>query len=79
MPSFRTIVMAYREFGIAIPYASTDSKPLVFRKGKQGHQTSGLQMSLPLTIEAPEGEINVVITRKSPQRVRLQLKALKIR
>lgn len=78
MPSFRTIVLAYREFGIAIPYAGTESVPLVSRKCKQRRKTSALQMYLPLTIEAPQGEISVVIKRKTPQRIRLQLRALKL-
>jgi len=78
MPSFRTIVLAYREFGIAIPYAGTESVPLVSGRGKRRRKTSELQMDLPLTIEAPQGEINVVIKRKSPQRIRLQLRALKL-
>jgi transcriptional regulator with XRE-family HTH domain len=77
MPGFRTIVRAYREFGIAIPYASTESTPLVSGPGKRRRKTSELQMDLPLTIEAPHGEISVVIKRKSPQRIRLQLRALK--
>ena len=77
MPSFRTVVLAYREFGIAIPYASTESVSLVSGRGKRRRTTSGLQMDLPLTIEAPHGEISVVIKRKSPQRIRLQLRALK--
>ena len=78
MPSFRTIVLAYREFGIVIPYASVDSMRLVSVKGKRRRKTSKLQMDLPLTIEAPQGEINVVIQRRSPQRIRLQLRALKL-
>ncbi len=77
MPSFRTIVLAYREFGIVIPYASTSSVQLVSGRGKRRRKTSELQMDLPLTIESPQGEINVVIKRKSPQRIRLQLRALK--
>ena len=77
MPSFRTIVLAYREFGIAIPYANTESATLVSGRGKRRRKTSELQMDLPLTIEAPDGEISVVIKRKSPQRIRLQLRALK--
>jgi len=78
MPSFRTIVLAYREFGIAIPYASTESAQLISGRGKRRRKTSELQMNLPLTIEAPQGEINVVIKRQSPQRIRLQLRALKL-
>jgi transcriptional regulator with XRE-family HTH domain len=74
MPSFRTIVLAYREFGIAIPYASTESVPLISRKGKRRWKGSELQIDLPLTIEAPQGEINIIIKRKSPQRIRLQLR-----
>lgn len=77
MPSFRTVVLAYREFGIAIPYASIESGLLVSRKGKRRRKTSEFQMDLPFTIEAPQGEISVVIKRKSPQRIRLQLRALK--
>lgn len=77
MPSFRTIVLAYREFGIAIPYANTESATLVSGRAKRRRRTSELQMDLPLTIEAPHGEISVVIKRKSPQRIRLQLRALK--
>ena len=79
MPSFRTIVLAYREFGIAIPYASTESLPLVSGRGRRRRSVSELQMDLPLTIEAPQGEISVVVKKKSPQRVRLQLHALKLR
>jgi len=78
MPSFRTIVLAYREFGIAIPYARTEPVPLLSGRGKRRRRVSELQMDLPLTIEAPQGEINVVIKRRSPQRVRLQLRALKL-
>lgn len=78
MPSFRTIVLAHREFGIAIPYADTESAVLVSGRGKRRRKTSELQMVLPLTIEAPQGEIDVVIKRKSPQRIRLQLRALKL-
>ena len=77
MPGFRTIVLAYREFGIAIPYANTESALLVSGKGKRRPKTSELQMDLPLTIEAPHGEISVVIKRKSPQRIRLQLRAVR--
>jgi hypothetical protein len=34
-------------------------------------------MKLPLTIEASEGEISVVIKKKAPQRYRLQLEVRK--
>lgn len=78
MPSFRTIVLAYRELGIVIPYANTEPVPLVSVRGRRRRKTSELQMDLPLTIEAPQGEIDVVIKRKSPQRIRLQLRALKV-
>lgn len=78
MPGFRTIVLAYREFGIAIPYANMDSLRLISTRGKRRRKTSELQMDLPLTIEAPQGEISVLIKRKSPQRVRLQLRAHKL-
>src|SRR5580700_5982509 len=70
MPSFRTIVLAHREFGIAIPYAGTDSVPLVSGMGKRRRKTSALQMDLPLTIEALQGEIDVFIKRKSPHKIR---------
>jgi transcriptional regulator with XRE-family HTH domain len=78
MPGFRTIILAYREFGIAIPYASTDSGPLVSAKGKRRRSTSELQLDLPLTIESPRGEIDVVIKRKSPQRIRLLFRSTKL-
>jgi len=77
MPSFRTIVLAYREFGIAIPYAATPSAALISGRGKRRRTTSDLQMNLPLTIEASQGEIDIIIKRKSPQRIRLQLRALR--
>jgi transcriptional regulator with XRE-family HTH domain len=79
MPGFGTIVLAYREFGISIPYAGTESTALVSGRAKRRRQTSDLQMALPLTIEAPQGEIDIVIKKKSPQRVRLQLRARRIR
>jgi transcriptional regulator with XRE-family HTH domain len=78
MPSFSTIVRAYREFGIVVPYAGTESAPLVSGRSKRQRKTSGLQMNLPLTIEAPQGEIDVVIKRQSPQRIRLQVRALRL-
>jgi transcriptional regulator with XRE-family HTH domain len=77
MPSFRTIVLAHREFGIAIPYARTEPVPLVSGRGRRPRKTSEFQMDLPLTIEAPKGEISIVIKKESPQRIRLQLRALK--
>jgi transcriptional regulator with XRE-family HTH domain len=78
MPSFRTIVLAHREFGIAIPYAGTESVSLVSGRGKRRRKTSALQMDLPLTIEALQGEIDIVVKKKSPQRIRLQLRAVKL-
>lgn len=75
MPGFRTIVLAYRELGIAIPYAGTEPTPLVSGRGKRRRQTSEFQMNLPLTIEVPNGEIDVVVKRKSPRRIRLQFRA----
>ncbi len=78
MPSFRTIVLAYREFGIAIPYASTDSRPLISGRSTRRRKILELQMDLPLTIEAPTGEISVVIKKRSPQKIRLQLRAQKM-
>lgn len=73
MPSLRTVVLAYREFGIAIPYAGVQTYALISKKGRRRKGASELQMDLPLTIEAPQGEINVVIKKKSAQRYRLQL------
>jgi transcriptional regulator with XRE-family HTH domain len=78
MPSFRTIVLAHREFGISIPYANTESLQLISGKSKRRRKASDLQMYLPLTIEAPQGEINIVIKKKSPQTIRLELHALKL-
>jgi len=78
MPSFRTIVLAYREFGISIPYAGIEPGPLISRTGKRRRRTSELQMDLPLTIEAPQGEINVVVKRKTPHRIKLQLRAVRL-
>ena len=77
MPSFRTIVLAYREFGIAIPYGGSESAALLSGRARR-RRSSELQMDLPLTIEAPQGEISIVIKRKSPQRIRMQLRALKL-
>jgi transcriptional regulator with XRE-family HTH domain len=78
-PSLRTIVCAYREFGIVIPYAETGTTHLVSPRGRRHRYRSDLQMTLPLTIEAPEGEIDVVIKKKSAQSYRLQLQVRKTR
>ncbi len=78
-PSLRTIVCAYREFGIVIPYADIGTAPLISRRGRRRRYISDLQMTLPLTIEAPEGEIDVVIKKKSAQSYRLQLQVRKVR
>lgn len=79
MPGFRTIALAHREFGIAIPYGDIDAGTLLPGIAKRRRKISGLQMDLPFTIEAPGGEIDVVIKKKSPQRIRLQIRALKLR
>ncbi len=78
-PSLRTLVFAYREFGIAVPYAETGTAALVSGRGRRRRAVSELQMKLPLTIDAPEGEIEVVIQKKSPQRYRLQLQIRRAR
>jgi len=76
-PSLRTAVSAFREFGINIPYAGCDTLALVSKKDRKRRRVPELQMDLPLTIEAPQGEIDVVIKRKSAQRYRLQLRVRK--
>jgi transcriptional regulator with XRE-family HTH domain len=78
-PSLRTIVCAYREFGIVIPYAGTVTAPLVVPRGRRRRYSSDLQMTLPLTIEAPEGEIDIVIKKKNAQSYRLQVQVRKTR
>ena len=78
-PSLRTIVCAYREFGIVIPYADTGTAALVSARGRRRRYSSDLQMTLPLTIEAPDGEIEVVVKKKSAQSYRLQLQIRKAR
>ena len=78
MPGLRTVVLAYREFGISIPYSGVRTKALVSRKGKRRKGVSELQMDLPLTIEAPQGEIDIVIKKKTAQRFRLQLRVRKL-
>jgi len=77
-PSLRTLVFAYREFGLVVPYGGTDTGPIVSRKGRKRTRVSEVQMRLPLTIEAPEGEINLVIKKKSAQRYRLQVSIKKL-
>jgi transcriptional regulator with XRE-family HTH domain len=78
-PSVRTLVHAYREFGIVIPYAAVITTPLVSAKGRRRVYAADLQMTLPLTIDAPEGEIDVKVQKKSPQRYRLQLRVRRAR
>ena len=78
MPSFRTIVLAYREFGISIPYSGVETQSLISRKSKRRKGASELQMDLPLTIEAPQGEIDIVVKKKTSQRFRLQLRVRKL-
>ncbi|HTR66490.1 MAG TPA: hypothetical protein VMH85_12000 [Terriglobales bacterium] len=77
-PSLRTLVYAYREFQITIPYAGMETSPLVARTGKKRRQASQLQMNLPLTIEAPHGEIDVTVKKKSAHRYKLQLRIRRI-
>lgn len=78
MPSFRTIVLAYRQFGITIPYANIESTRLVAARSRTRGEATGLQMDLPLTIEAPQGAISVVIKKETAQRVRLQVRAVRL-
>jgi len=77
-PSLRTAVLAYREFGICVPYAGIDTLPLISKRGRRRRSTSELQMDLPMTIEAPQGEIDVVIKKKSAQRFRFQVRIKKL-
>src|SRR5258708_34387551 len=63
-PSLRTVVLAYREFGISIPYAGVETGPFVSRKGRKHGRSSELQMDLPLTIEPPQGESNIWVKTK---------------
>src|SRR5438094_319858 len=53
-PGLRTVVLAFHEFGIIIPYADIDTRPLISRKARRRSRGSELQMELPLTIEAPQ-------------------------
>jgi transcriptional regulator with XRE-family HTH domain len=78
MPSLRTLVFAYQQFGIAVPYAGSAIDPIVSKRDKKNRRPSELQMNLPLTIEATEGEISLVIKKKSPSRYRLQLSVKKM-
>lgn len=76
-PSLRSVVFAYREFGIAIPYDGIDVNAVAGKRARRRRTPSEMQMKLPLTIEASEGEISVVIKKKAPQRYRLQLEIRK--
>lgn len=78
MPSHRTVVLAYREFGIAIPYAGVETHVLTSGRSKKRRGASELQMTLPLTIEAPQGEIDVRIKKSTSQRFRLQIQVRKV-
>jgi len=78
MPSHRTVVLAHREFGISIPYAGVETHALTSKRGRKSRLSSVLQMDLPLTIEAPQGEISVVVKKKTAQRYRLQLHVRKL-
>ena len=50
-PSIRTIVLAFRHYKIAVPYAGTDTKK-VLPKGRRKTQISEGQMDLPFSIRA---------------------------
>jgi len=78
MPSLRTVVLAFREFGISVPYSGVETLALLSRKGRRRKGVSELQMDLPLTIEAPQGEIDIVVKKKTAQRFRLQLRVRKL-
>jgi transcriptional regulator with XRE-family HTH domain len=77
MPGFRTVVLAYREFGITVPYGGVVTLAVLSKRGKR-RRISELQMDLPLTIEAPQGEIDIVVKKKTSQRFRLQLRVRKV-
>ena len=77
-PSLRTLVFAYQSFGITIPYAGLDTALLVSPKGRKRRPVPQLQVDLPLTIEAPNGEMELTIKKKSAQRYRLQLRVKKV-
>ena len=75
-PSLRTAVLAFREFGIAIPYASVETKPLVSGVGTRKKVTE-MQMDLPLAIDTPQGEMDLVLTKKSAHGYRLRFRIKK--
>src|SRR4051812_32869799 len=74
-PSVRTLVHAFREFGICVPYAGMNTKPLVSRRAPR-RALPEFQMDLPLTIGVVGGEIDVVELKKRPQSysIRFQVK-----
>ena len=55
-PSLRSVVFAYREFGIAIPYGGIDVTTIVAKRSRGKPPRSEFQMNLPFTIEAPKGK-----------------------
>lgn len=77
MPSLRTAVFAYREFGIVIPYAGISTQSILSKTRKGTRAPSEMQMTLPLTIETADGEINVVLKRKTTRRYRFQVRLRK--
>jgi len=78
MPSLRTAVFAYAQFGIVINYAGISTQTVLATNKRKNRRPSVMQMDLPLTIEAPNGEITVVVKKKTPQRYRFQVHLRKV-
>lgn len=73
MPSLRTVIKAYDEFGILIPYEGRNPSKIVQARGKKRATVPDIQMSLPLIIESPNSEISCELKKKAPGRFRIEL------
>lgn len=66
-PSVRTLVFAYREFRIVIPYAQIDTKALVRRRTPLRESSAQFQLDLPFSIGPVDADLDVIEMKKKPQ------------
>jgi len=76
MPSLLTIVKAYREFRIAIPYDGFHVVPAV-RASKSKQSGTEFQMSLPFSISSPGAQMDLLIKKKDVSSCRFELRVKK--
>jgi transcriptional regulator with XRE-family HTH domain len=74
MPSLRTLVRAYDEFGIVVPYEGRSIAHLLRSTRGRKRKASADQLTPPLTITAEEPSVALEVAKKTAVGIKLELR-----